>query len=101
MRKLMRSLALVVCGAAVGAVCAGAYSITYAAQPRIPTVAFKEIPMGSIPRAWGELVGVTSVNQQSVILIFCDDKPDKGKLRRVQWNPNGIAEVVAVIERGN
>ena len=101
MRKLVRSLALVACGAAAGAACAGAYSITYAAQPRVPTVVFKEIPMGSIPRAWGELVGVASLNDQSVTLIFCDDKPDKGKLRRVRWNPNGVAEVVAVIERGN
>ena len=83
MRKLMRSLALLVCGAAVGAACAGAYSITHAAQPRPPAAAFKEVPMGSIPRAWGELAGVTSANPMSVTLIFCDDKPDKGKLRQI------------------
>ncbi len=101
MRKLAGSLALVMCGMAVGAACAGAYSMTYAAQPRPPAVTFREVPMGSVPRAWGELVAVTSVNQQTVTLVFCDDKPDKGKLRRVLWNPNGIGEHVAVIDRGN
>ena len=101
MRNLIRTIVLVLCGAVVGAACAGAFTTTYAAQPKMPSVNFKEIPMGSVPRAWGELVGVTCINQQTVTLIFCDDKLDKGKLRRVQWNPNGIAEVVAVIDRGN
>jgi hypothetical protein len=101
MQSLARNMMLVACGVIVGAACATTYTISYAAQPKMPAVNFKELPMGSVPRAWGELVGVTCTNQQTVTLIFCDDKLDKGKLRRVQWNPNGIAEPVAVIERGN
>ncbi len=102
MQGLTRNLAVLACGAVIGAACATTYTITYAAQPKAPAVVnYEEVPMGSVPRAWGELVGVTCINQQTVTLIFCDDKLDKGKLRRVQWNPNGIAKPVAVIERGN
>lgn len=59
-----------------------------------------EVPLGTIPSAWGEVVGVAALNQQSVVLFFRDDKPGKGNLRRVQVNQTGLSKVVGVIGRG-
>jgi hypothetical protein len=50
----------------------------------------------SVPKAWGDLVGVSTFNVFTM-LIFRDSK---GTLRRVQWNTNGsLGRTVHVIER--
>ena len=52
--------------------------------------------VGAIPKTWGDLVGVTMLNTQT-ILVF---KDGNGSLRRVQWNANGsVNTLVHVIER--
>ena len=50
----------------------------------------------SVPKAWGDLVGVSTFNVFTV-LIFRDSK---GTLRRVQWNSSGsLSPAVHSIER--
>lgn len=59
-------------------------------------VKWVETSMGSIPKSWGDVVGVSTIRQQSVVLIF---KDGNGKLRRVHWNPTGVLKNVAVLDR--
>jgi hypothetical protein len=51
---------------------------------------------GSIPKTWGDLVGVGTISTQTV-LVF---KDNTGTLRRVLWNANGsLTGLVHVLER--
>ena len=52
--------------------------------------------VGAVPKAWGDLVGVTTQNLQTV-LVF---KDAKGTIRRIQWNANGgLSSLVHVLKR--
>lgn len=55
-----------------------------------------EKTVGTIPKTWGDLVGVSVENLQTV-LVF---KDVKGTLRRVTWSANGsVNRLVHALER--
>ncbi len=52
---------------------------------------------GAIPKAWGDLVGVSSAQGIQTTLVF---KDAKGTLRRIQWNASGgLSKVVHILDR--
>lgn len=94
MRRLLLCLAPVL----AVVVCLSVYlTVRPAAHAASPAkTAWSEKTMGSIPKAWGDLVGVTNVNMATT-LVF---KDAKGMLRRVQWNANGgVTTLVHVLDR--
>jgi hypothetical protein len=77
----------------LGAAVLGAFG-SWALRP--PTSATAAPKPAVVPKAYGDLVGVTNTTLQT-ILVF---KDAKGTLRRIQWNANGaLSKTVHEIRR--